>query len=290
MARANIQEIQDCILSIYKEIKTICDRHNVQYFAIAGTAIGAVRHHGFIPWDDDLDIAMPAEDYHRFLTEYYKELPEHLQLIRPYASKNNSRQFLKVHDVRTTLIPEDNLTRPDLYYGIFVDIMPLYGIPKNAKFHNKHLYFLRSMDKLQRRDYAAYRQKGMPQAMLWLLAKPLNLLLPNLFWANRIEAYLNKFTMDNCTNTGCTWHLKFKRKEVFPVEWFSKSITMPFEDTEIMISASFDALLTQQFGDYMTPPPLDERINHANEGIVNTGLSYLEYIKDFNQYGTVKQR
>lgn len=289
MARATVKEVQTQALEIYKAIKDICDRHNLSFFAIGGTAIGAVRHQGFIPWDDDLDIAMPADDYFRFIDKYSKELPPHLQLILPCSSENNSRSFCKVHDTRTTLILADNLKTPDMYYGIFVDIMPLYGIPEPYGFYDKYIYFLRTMDRLQRRQYRFFREKSKAHALFWLITKPVNLLFPNHFWHHRCNAFLTKYTFKNCTKTGYSWSKRIKKKNVFPIEWFKTKVTVPFEDSEMYLPVGYDAMLNQQFGDYMTPLPPDEQSNHMSEGIADVCNSYLDYVKEFENTGSVHQ-
>ena len=90
--------VQEKELAVLKEIIKICKNHNLRYFAIGGTCIGAVRHNGFIPWDDDIDIAMPRDDYEKLRNEFYTELPDHMVKLDYDNSRSYNFQFFKIHD------------------------------------------------------------------------------------------------------------------------------------------------------------------------------------------------
>ena len=123
-----MNELQSEILSIYKEINKVCKRNNIDCIAVAGTCLGAVRHQGFIPWDDDLDIGVAIEDYDRLLSLLRKELPPHLKVITPSDVKHMHLFFSKVTNINTTCIEENVKPFPDRYMGVFVDLFPLFGI------------------------------------------------------------------------------------------------------------------------------------------------------------------
>lgn len=118
-------------LNILKEVKRICEKHNIKYFAEGGTLLGAARHGGFIPWDDDIDVAMLRDDYNKFIEIAQSELPEHL-FIQNSKTDIRPNLFTKIRDSRTTWIPKGN----DLKlknYGIFIDIFPLDGCDNNIE-------------------------------------------------------------------------------------------------------------------------------------------------------------
>ena len=119
-----MNELQSKILEIFKEFDRICRDNDLKYFAIGGTCIGAVRHKGFIPWDDDLDVAMPIEDYARFREVAPSSLAPQYQIYDYEEHEKCGYQFLKLFDRNTTFIEERN-NNLDSCMGVFIDIMPV---------------------------------------------------------------------------------------------------------------------------------------------------------------------
>lgn len=135
--RYNLAPIWNCLIEIYQQFAKICDRHGLRYCAIGGTALGAMRHGGFIPWDDDLDLVMPREDYRRFFDLYYQELPSEY-LAEDFHKRNDRYKTAvvpwgKIYDVRSGVVEklsrESNLR---LSQGVFIDVIPIDGIPSRG--------------------------------------------------------------------------------------------------------------------------------------------------------------
>jgi lipopolysaccharide cholinephosphotransferase len=120
-------ELQEVILEIFKVVADICERHQIPYFAIGGTCLGAVRHHGFIPWDDDLDIGLLREDYLRLLPLLRKELPEQCMVHDKECDKDYPYLYAKVRD-KYSGIEEDYIFKTQ-HTGCFIDIFPLERSP-----------------------------------------------------------------------------------------------------------------------------------------------------------------
>ena len=139
-----VKKIQNVELNIFRVLEKIFEKYNLRYYAIGGTCLGAVRHQGFIPWDDDIDIVMPGEDYEKFKSILSKELPSTLSSLEYRNNKRCSFLFLKIFDNRTTFVEEENLRFPEIYSGIFVDIMPFYGLPKAQIEREKHMKKLKN--------------------------------------------------------------------------------------------------------------------------------------------------
>ena len=137
--------VQEKELEIAKEIIKIIEKHNLRYFAIGGTALGAIRHGGFIPWDDDIDIALPRKDYEKLREILPKELPKNLEFLDYDNVKTNIFLFSKVHDVNTSYIADYAENTPDFYTGVFVDIMPLDGMPRDEQQKAKIIKHLRRL-------------------------------------------------------------------------------------------------------------------------------------------------
>ena len=271
------KEIQNAILSIFKEIIKICERHNLRYYAIGGTCIGAVRHKGFIPWDDDLDIAMPDSDYKKFYEYAQKELPPELKVFYTADMRHNGNVFMKVHNTSTTFIEKSELNHPDSYKGVYVDIMPLGGVPSDSKLQKKYAFRVKYMIWInQKRRCSFGDHNALKSKLLWLVFLPLNIFVPYDFWSKKWQKYTEKFSFDKSDYTGYVWSRNIGRL-IFDKVWFEDYVEMPFEDTTIRCPSGWDKYLSQHFGDYMKLPPESARLIHDNGGIVDLDKSYSYY-------------
>ncbi len=259
-----------CELEILKEISIICTRHNIKWFAIGGTMLGAVRHKGFIPWDDDIDIGMTRENYEKFLNYANSELPEHLKILTNAGDCNFL--FAKVHNINTSFIEEACLDKEEWYKGVFVDIMPFDGLPKgylSRNFHYKKLAILVTL-------YNNLKFGKIKSTKL--LHKIQNLVSIKFIckiWRNTVCRYGFK----NSDKTCFTWSIR-NQKLTFPCDLFLDLITVPFEDFLIPIPKEYDKYLTIHYGDYMKLPPENERRSHQGKGIIDLERSYKKYFKD----------
>ena len=289
--QAQVRAVQAVLLSIFKEIKKICDRHGLRYFAIGGTLIGAVRHRGFIPWDDDLDLAMPEEDYRRFIIAAKEELPSNLRVFERREHAHDCIDAARVHDVNTTFIQGHDVRHPEEYKGVFVDILPLYGVPEDRdeqrKYCKKFCRYYRFNDK-RRSDFS--HMAGLKPRLMWIAASPLRLILPRDFWYKRLDRLKARYPYEKMTMTGDTWVAHIDNI-LFPKSVYETSVSLPFEDTEMNCSAHYDEYLTRIFGDYMTPPPEDKRgEEHASTAVViDAERPYSYYQQMFLEKGTIKK-
>ena len=137
-----ISKVQAVICEIMQQIDTICRRHNLTYFAIGGTALGAVRHQGFIPWDDDIDIGMPRKDYEAFMRYAAEELPQGYFLQTFATEKKTPFYFAKIRKDNTKFV-EFYLRDLDIHQGIFVDIFPFDNVPDNPVVEKLHYMLCR---------------------------------------------------------------------------------------------------------------------------------------------------
>lgn len=279
----SIKDIQTIILDIYKSVKEICDKNNIRYFAIGGTCIGAVRHNGFIPWDDDLDIAMPDIDYNRFIELAKKELPDYLEIRYPRDISTSHRLEIKVCNRNTTLIEKLELNCYDAYKGIYIDVMPLCGLPNDNKLRNRFCFKLKLLFRLNycRRTPFAHLI-GIRSKMVWILCYPFHV-FKNDFWYKKWESLAFRYKFDESNLTGYIWSKKIGDKLIFKKSLFDDVNILQFEDTMIPCPIGYDEMLKQQFGDYMILPPEKERKVHSFNGILDVNKSYLEYQKEIKQ-------
>ena len=128
-----LEPLWDATMSVYHEFASLCKKHSLKFWAAYGTVLGAVRHNGFIPWDDDLDVMMPRSDYEKFLRMAIKELPTHLKVVTfRNTPEFNSNIFAKIQDVREDVINDVSMRSGlSLRGGIFLDVFPLDGYPNN---------------------------------------------------------------------------------------------------------------------------------------------------------------
>ncbi len=275
----NTKSVQDKILQIFIAVKHICEKHHLRYFAIGGTCLGAVRHRGFIPWDDDLDIGMPDTDFLKFMEIAKVELPFPFELIPIGTLQNKRHLFAKVHDVTTTMIEKTEIGFSDLYKGIFIDIMPFCGIPsdkwKRAYYYKKtiilralYYYSVISLDETH----------GTRQKFLRGVANVLSVFLPNRFFLKSWCKTVFKCSFDDPLNdrTAFLWSRNIF-KLIFCKSWFESTVDMPFESTTIRCPTGWDQYLQAHFRDYMQLPPKTEQIPCHSGGIVDLRRPYTYY-------------
>ena len=128
-----MNDVQKEILKIYKVVKNLCEKNHIRFYAIGGTAIGAVRHNGFIPWDDDMDLGIHIDDYEKFKKICAKSLPKNLKFLE--------LNFIggKIHNIDTTFIEAQGMMDPKLCYGVFLDVFPIIGAPSSDSELHKFL-------------------------------------------------------------------------------------------------------------------------------------------------------
>lgn len=239
-------------LAILKEIDAICQRNNIDYWLDGGTILGAVRHGGFIPWDDDIDIAMRLEDLERFVEVARRELPRTLTLQTPDTDPNVRLPIYKVRDNNSFLVEGgDDFSRP-YAKGLYVDIFPMIPYPScsarfikrvtkgycraNAILCSQHYYSLRSVAEL---FYFGLKR-------LWCKAQ----------WnAARSVLIKGEYISNTLNNNG--YGIMHRTDSIFPTQ------RLRFEDAEFNAPANPDAYLTDLYRDYMQLPPEDKRGGHA---------------------------
>ncbi|MBQ0054810.1 MAG: LicD family protein [Synergistaceae bacterium] len=268
-----IREMQLVQLDILKQVIKICEKYNITYFAAWGTLLGAVRHKGFIPWDDDIDLNMPRPDYERFCEIAAKELeaPYFLQTYKTDAACN--LHAATVQNINTALILKNHPA--DIANGIRVDIMPLDGTCPDKAYYKKLkvLYRIYKYCAIDWFDWEKYFGKGMKR----FLGKIINIFYfgdksYEYFFEMQEKLYqaIPYISAEYVADYPCdAWPF---RKEIF-----AEKVYLDFEDIKICCPARYDELLTQLFGDYMTPPPKKDREQHHNILVADTEKSYTEY-------------
>lgn len=266
----NLRPLWDAILDIYKVYADICNRHNLCYYLCAGSVLGAVRHGGFIPWDDDFDVIMPRDDYNRFMSIAQKELPDHIKYVDRHNSPEFKYLFAKLLDVRKSKIADiENRIGYTLVNGICMDIFPLDGYP-DSRIKDKLYRFVG----LLRSCYYRYlirgtippkTRRGHLMVFAGSLLAPLFLFRGQKQMADHCEKFLTKNHYDSTRNSGAGGSDVGRFQRVLPPNIWGTPRMVEFDRLLMPIPEQAEALLKIFYGDYRRLPPTDrQHPTHAN--------------------------
>lgn len=265
----NIKKIQSLELQALKDFIDLCERHHLRYFAIAGTCLGAIRHRGFIPWDDDIDVALPREDFNLFIKYADKELTEKYYLL-DMEHNENYPLFSTRLCVKGTHFVEEYFKSINCPFGIFLDIYAYDNLAdekKDLKKQVRQSWLYSKLIILWHIRKPFLFQKGFKAKMIWaacgLIHGCLHFFHVPLKWLQRkgegaVRRYEHVKTrrMGLLTDTDPAWGT-LATEDIFPV------VKVPFEDIEINLPQNYKKLMTQCYGaDYMTPPAPENRKTH----------------------------
>ncbi|MBR4159836.1 MAG: LicD family protein [Spirochaetia bacterium] len=256
-----LHKIQFLELKILKEIKRICTKYDIKYFLTGGTLIGTVRHKGFIPWDDDIDIAMLREDYDKFIDVCPQELGEELMICNLHYDKSVGISHSKIV-LKNTVFRSVQQRVSGQENGFFVDVLPYDNVP-SKKFlatiyfrlfnfmlvlYSKKLGYMNGTTPLRR--FVASMMKicffWVPKE--WLRKKILN-------YPYRLNKKETKYKAYLSGRYGAP-------REFRSTYLFDGYTELPFEDDKFMVLKEYHAFLTELFGDYMKLPPVEQRVAH----------------------------
>lgn len=250
-------EIKRISFEILSEVTDYCDACGIQYFLICGTALGAVRHNGFIPWDDDIDIGIPRTDYERFIESYKSEK---YKLHESRFDKNYPYAFAKVCDCDTVLI--ENIEHP-CKLGIYIDIFPIDGLPDNEKERKRHLNRINlDLKILSWKRISRTKKVDVIHKIIQIIAKTALCLVPVSALVNMLNKDIRKYSYDDSKFVG---HLSTKAvwgNDVKPKDIFKSPVKHRFEEKEFWLPGDFDKYLTLEYGDYMRVPPKEKQVSN----------------------------
>lgn len=260
-------EVQNIIWNIMEIIGPIIEKHNWNYYMLGGTLIGAIRHNGFIPWDDDLDIGIPREDYDEFLNCIVSELPSFLKLNTYFDETDHHYYFSRIVDTRHKI--KRMGSEVERLEDVWIDIFPLDGMPNNVfirKIHMMRLIYARARFHIATFDKLNLKRPNRPlseRLVIYVIQKThLGTHSDKQKWLRKIDKLLRKYPI-NKSNWICNFMGQYKFKEMFPKSWYGEGKMYKFEDKMLPGPVEYDKVLTQQYGDYMTPPT--NKNTHAAE-------------------------
>lgn len=270
MNQNDIQRIQEVEKGILRQILAICERHDLKYYMLGGTLLGAVRHQGFIPWDDDMDLGFPRPDYEKFLEYCEEELEAPYQLHT--ALKGNgpySYYYARVEDPRVQL--KRTISIKEVVIPAFVDIFPLDGVPTELEKRKKWLKKCSLLDRLFSASQILYKgnnsqthktmkpyKKALRDAFVFLRMD--RLLNTKMIW-KQLDRALKENSYEKC-DTIINFCGHWKLKEMFAKAVYGEGKLYPFEEFMLNGPEDYDYVLKQMYGDYMILPDEKDRENH----------------------------
>lgn len=257
MEEIGIDKLKQIQLDMLKDIHTFCVEHEIRYSLAFGTLLGAVRHKGYIPWDDDIDIMMRRDEYERFIKTYGNDKYRIADLS---TNADYGLPFAKVEDVRTIM---NEMVEGTTEFGIYIDVFPVDNIPDNISqrklFYQKKnfwniLYNLKVVKIRRGRSWA----KNAILVIGHMLLRPIN----KSIIVRKMSQISQTFNAIKTVYVGIVVPADSRIEEAIPASSFDKYVSCKFEDVEVMAIENYDLYLKAAYGDYMKLPPIEKRVSH----------------------------
>lgn len=268
MANYDVDALHQRILRILMAVQDCCHQHGLRYYIWAGTQLGAVRHQGFIPWDDDIDIAMPRPDYEQLIAHSREWLPEPFEFVCAENDGTYPLPFGKIQDASTTLIE-----RTHLHYlgGIYIDVFPIDGVPANGlrrKLHFARYEYWKRVLYLIHRD--PYKHGHGPSSWVPLLCR-------RLYTMTGVQQQIRRLLL-SCDYETSVLVADYDdgQRGAMPHEILGTPQSYPFEGYTVMGVEQADTYLSRKYGDYMVIPDGDHQRQH--------NFNYLDLEKPYKDY------
>jgi len=259
---SNLRKLQLIDVAILDEIVKILAKYGLKYFLIGGTLLGAVRHQGFIPWDDDMDIAMPREDYELFLKKFAQELPTYLH-VKNFKTDHTYKYYItRILDDRYKVKELRDANAETATTNLSIDIFPIDGTPDNK--YQRKMYYLQIMalratiSLIQQENIDTERKRQAYEKML--ISFGTKLPLDKFLSANALQHQIDKLLkkQPNDSHFIGTIMGAYRTKEIVPKEYFGRGTLVDFEGRQLVAPAQYDRYLTHMYGDYMKLPSSEE--------------------------------
>ena len=263
---SNMELLHKVDLDIVKEVVSICDKYKMKYYMLGGTMLGAIRHKGFIPWDDDIDLGIPRKDYEKFLIVAPKELSSHLKVVNYRTDPEYHYYITRILDTETK-VEEERIGNDNRYTNASIDIFPIDGTPNNGIL--RKIYFFRVLyhralmslcykDSIDRK-----RSRGKAERiLLWVMERlPIEKMTTPRKQKDAIDRLLRKQKIEGAKYIGNIMGA-YRTREIVPSKFYGEGKMFPFENIELRGMELADEYLKWTYGDYMKLPPVNKRKTH----------------------------
>ena len=269
----DVRAVQEKILETMKYIDKLCRDNGIVYYIMGGTALGAIRHGGFIPWDDDLDIFMTPSEYEKFKSVFEQQNSERF-ILQEWRTTPAYLEYAKVRMNGTTFIEEHFKDRTEMHHGIYVDIMILHKVPM-SRWTQKIVYYYSKFVTLYGLSQRNWKPKTKAQALVLKSLK----VLPCKWMAKTCYKKIYKYDDLKDNFKYCYWITPAKfRNGLFDKNFFDSPVDIPFEDTNLLGSEKIKEYLEYRYGDYMKLPSEEARKAAVHAYIFDTEKNYKEYL------------
>ncbi len=270
-----MNELQQTQCNILQEFIRSCEKLGLRYYLVCGSALGAVKYGGFIPWDDDIDVAMPRQDYEDFLRLAPRELPSCLFIQNFRTDPAFPQIYTKLRDSRTTFIEKSAAQLP-IHHGVGIDIFPLDGYPENKA--AGWLMEFRKKAYLQMLGTAFAPPSGKKARLVYCLKRLLGFHRRTV----KIAAAYDKMIRGYPLTSHGWWcnHGNWQGKREYAAgEQYAQGADMTFEGLQVKIPKQYDVYLRQKYGDYTQDPPEQDQRGHHYWTVCDCNTPYTEYVK-----------
>lgn len=265
MKKIEINELRLIQLEIMQYVHDFCKSNNIRYSMSGGTLLGAVRHRGYIPWDDDIDIMMPRPDYERFCKLFDDRTFQSDATYKVISSYNDSQffqPFAKVVNTKTFMT--ETYDKPMRLLGVYIDVFPIDGLPNNEKQRELYWKFIAKQKNISTAVYEKNNKNehGIKKVLRRILFLLFSFRKAN-FYANKLHRYGMKNSFEGSkfiANSIFGYH----KKETMPGSLFDGFVELDFENKKFMAVKDWKIYLTNLFGDYMKLPPVEQQITKHN--------------------------
>ena len=277
---ATLQEHQQALLVLLQEFDRVCKKLNIPYMLFAGTLLGAVRHQGFVPWDDDLDVLMHRKDYERLLQEAPEVFRTETFYLQGEFGDHWPMFFSKLRLNGTTCLEKYHPKDHEIHQGVYMDIFPCDNA-LGSKFGRKFQFACSKVVIAKSLDAEGYYTKSKKKKIFMFLCR----LLPRKPFHRIVRGPKKTGQYVHCFLGGAS---KFSRS-VFLASVLEKKIQLPFGEGEFSAPEQYDTILSTLYGDYMTLPPVEERKckEHALLVDLNRGYQHYQGYRDGMEFETV---
>ena len=282
-----LTELQTIEFELLKQFLSVCSRMHLTYYLVCGSALGAVKYGGFIPWDDDIDVALPRKDYEIFCEEAPKILPEWCFLQNYRSDPQYYRLGSKLRDSRTTYV-EIMAERLSINHGVFIDVFPLDGQWKTQKEHRTFRHKLAVFEAARRVRLHYNRLSPANIGMVrtnwyWLLFRLFGYKKNTAAEIEAFDRYISSFSTEEsdiwCNHANSTSPLEYA-----PKEQYGEGVWKTFEGIPVLVPSQYDAYLSQKYGNWRSGVPPDQQQGHHHYVKCDLHRPFADYI-DSNRKG-----